>query len=136
MSFSPFPINPTVYIEAMTSPEGIEITGGEISYLNLRNFNDSSDRKIVTATFYEAPYPLTLWIGNDYDDAGQYTDEQVSSRIINLLSLDTEEVVRGLFTGSPHRTAALSNAFFYPPKPRPTPLFKPLLAKRENQNGL
>jgi hypothetical protein len=41
--------------------------------------------------------PLTLWEGDAYTAAGDYTQEQVEARVLELLGSDPKAVLEGLY---------------------------------------
>lgn len=58
---------------------------------------DNSKIKKCEARIRPCPYPLVLWIGNDYDNAGNYTQDQAESRILELLGSDIKAGLEALF---------------------------------------
>jgi hypothetical protein len=58
---------------------------------------DNNKRKTVVAQIRPCPYPLVLWSGDAYDDAGDYTQSQVESRVLELLGSDVKVGLEKLF---------------------------------------
>lgn len=65
---------------------------------------DNSKRKTCVAQIRPCPYPLVLWTGADYDAAGDYTQDQTESRILELLGSDIKAGLEALFV-PPQRPA-------------------------------
>ena len=81
-------------VTVKTSGNQSEIT---ISFLTVRQVIDDPLLRRVSALFVEAPFGLNLWEGVDYDDIGNWTQEEVDAKINKLLSEDTLSRVQGLF---------------------------------------
>jgi len=58
---------------------------------------DNSRNKIVSVDIMGIPSSITLWSGQDYDNAGDYTQAQAESRLLNLLGNDPAATLRALF---------------------------------------
>ena len=58
---------------------------------------DNAKRKRCEAIVRPCPYPLELWKGDAYDAAGDYTQDQVEARILELLGDDPKSVLESLF---------------------------------------
>lgn len=58
---------------------------------------DNVKRKSVVAQIRPCPYPLVLWTNEAYDVAGDYTQSQVESKILELLGSDVKAGLEGLF---------------------------------------
>lgn len=58
---------------------------------------DNAKRKSVMAQIRPVPRPLVLWTGDSYTTAGDYTQAQVESRVLELLGNDPKSVLEGLF---------------------------------------
>lgn len=58
---------------------------------------DSSKHRSVVAQIRPCPRPLTLWEGEAYTAAGDYTQAQVEARVTELLGNDPKSVLEGLF---------------------------------------
>lgn len=65
---------------------------------------DNAKRKRCEARIRPCPYPLVLWAGADYDEAGDYTEAQAESRILELLGPDIKAGLEALFV-PPQRPA-------------------------------
>jgi len=64
---------------------------------------DNLKRKRCEARIRPCPYPLVLWSGVAYDEAGEYTQADVEERILELLGPDIKARLEGLFQ-PPQRT--------------------------------
>ena len=58
---------------------------------------DSSALKRVQVQMKPFMKPLTVWEGEAYDLAGDYTQAQVEARVLELLGSDPKTVLEGLF---------------------------------------
>ncbi len=58
---------------------------------------DSEKRKSAVARIAPCPFPLTLWEGDDYDKAGDYTQADVEARVLELLGADIKAGLEALF---------------------------------------
>ncbi len=58
---------------------------------------DSSTRKSAVAQIRPCPQPLVLWTNEAYDAAGDYTQAQVESRVLELLGSDIKVGLEKLF---------------------------------------
>ena len=58
---------------------------------------DNSERKSCVARIAPCPFPLTLWEGEDYDKAGDYTQSDVEARVLELLGKDIKAGLEALF---------------------------------------
>jgi len=58
---------------------------------------DNAKRKSCVAQVRPCPYPLTLWSGEAYDAAGDYTQAQVEARVLELLGGDIKAGLEALF---------------------------------------
>jgi hypothetical protein len=67
--------------------------------LNSLNFTimDNPQTKIVVAHISPCTLPLTLWSGSEYDAAGDYTQQMVENRILELLGNEPNKVLESLF---------------------------------------
>jgi len=63
-------------------------------------------RKVASAIIKGVNRHLSLWTGDAYDAAGQFTDSDVEARIINLLGADPTVTLTSLF--QPVRVPSLS----------------------------
>ncbi len=57
---------------------------------------DDSSRKFVIARLSSFLYPLVLWSGEHYDNAGDYTQVQVEEKILELLGYNPQEKLQSL----------------------------------------
>ena len=58
---------------------------------------DNEKRKLATARIAPCPFLLTLWEGEDYDKAGDYTQSDVEARVLELLGKDINAGLKALF---------------------------------------
>jgi hypothetical protein len=58
---------------------------------------DNAKRKSCVARVRPCPYPLTLWSGDAYDAAGDYTQAQVEAKVLELLGPDIKAGLETLF---------------------------------------
>jgi hypothetical protein len=58
---------------------------------------DNATRKSCIARIMPCPFPLTLWAGGAYDAAGDYTQDQVEARVLELLGSDLKAGLESLF---------------------------------------
>ncbi len=58
---------------------------------------DNPKKKFVYAQIFPIAKPLILWENGSYDLAGDYTQEQIESRILELLGSNPEDVIENLF---------------------------------------
>lgn len=58
---------------------------------------DSPARRSCVARIMPFPEPLTLWQGEAYDAAGDYTQAQVEARVLELLGTDLKAGLEKLF---------------------------------------
>jgi hypothetical protein len=65
---------------------------------------DNAKRKSAMAQIRPCPHPLVLWAGDAYTAAGDYTQAQVETRVLELLGSDVKAGLEKLFV---------------PPAPRP-----------------
>jgi hypothetical protein len=65
---------------------------------------DNAKRKRCEARIRPCPQPLVLWTGAAYDAAGDYTQAQAESRILELLGPDIKAGLEALFV-PPQRPA-------------------------------
>lgn len=62
---------------------------------------DNPQRKMCMVRIERLPMPLTLWTGESYDAAGDYTQAQVEARVLELLGPDLKAGLEKLFTHQP-----------------------------------
>lgn len=58
---------------------------------------DNKKRKICEVRIRPCPYTLILWSGDDYDVIGDYTQEQVEARVLELLGSNLKVGLETLF---------------------------------------
>ena len=58
---------------------------------------DNAERRSCVARVTPCPRPLTLWEGDAYTAAGDYTQAQVEARVTELLGADPAATLTGLF---------------------------------------
>ena len=58
---------------------------------------DNAKRRSCVVRIPPCPHPLTLWQGDAYTAAGDYTQAQVEARILELLGSNPASVLEGLF---------------------------------------
>ena len=63
----------------------------------IKSFTDIPALKIVLANLVETVFPLVLWRGEEYDQVGQWTDEQAVARATELLNSASEEDIQKLY---------------------------------------
>lgn len=85
-------------------PPQITRPNGEIRIQQPITFNelditivDNKKRRICEAKIRSCPYSLILWIGEDYDQIGDYTQAQVENRVLELLGPDIKDGLEKLF---------------------------------------
>lgn len=57
---------------------------------------DDNNKKECSVRISPFPLPLVLWSGEEYDLAGDYTQDQVESRILEKLGNDPASVLKNL----------------------------------------
>jgi hypothetical protein len=63
----------------------------------IKSIIDVPGLKIVMANLVETVFPLVLWRGEEYDQVGNWTDEQTAARASELLNSLTEEDFEKLY---------------------------------------
>jgi hypothetical protein len=58
---------------------------------------DNAKRKSCVARLRPCPQPVTLWSGEAYDAAGDYTQSQVEARVLEALGPDIKAGLEALF---------------------------------------
>lgn len=58
---------------------------------------DNEKRRSCVARIAPCPFPLTLWEGAAYDAAGDYTQDDVEARVLELLGGDIKAGLEALF---------------------------------------
>lgn len=96
----------TLQPPTVTLPNGETRTPPPVTLTELNvTLIDSSERRICQARLWPCRIPLTVWSGDAYDAAGDYTQAQAEARILEVLG--------------PYIKAGLE-ALFVPPVQRPT----------------
>ena len=80
------------------APAGTASTTAQVTQLTLRQATDDPVLKKVYVSFYEGRFPLTVWEGDTYDAAGNWTQEQLNIAIATLIAANPTAVVNSLFT--------------------------------------
>lgn len=92
---TPITVSPPPYSDnsgKVITPPPVVLEGEvDISYV------DNPKNKIVRATIYKIPTPLTLWQGDDYDAVGDWTQAQAEARLIEELGSDPAAKLQSLF---------------------------------------
>lgn len=57
-----------------------------VSKVTIDRLVDNPIEKKVIAFISEIPSPITLWSGDEYDNIGQWTDENVKERLIEIFA--------------------------------------------------
>jgi hypothetical protein len=88
----------TITPPAITKADGTVKTFNPITLTELDvTIIDNAKRKSVVAQLRPCPRPLALWEKEAYDLAGDYTQTQVESRVLELLGDNPSSVLEGLF---------------------------------------
>lgn len=58
---------------------------------------DHHSRRLVLAKLLPCPKPFPLWVGSDYDNIGDYTQQDIHIRIASLIADNPEAFIRSLF---------------------------------------
>lgn len=88
----------TITPPAITKADGTVKTFNPITLTELDvTIIDNAKRKSVMAQVRPCPRPLSLWEGDAYTSAGDYTQAQVEARVNELLGNDPKSVLEGLF---------------------------------------
>ena len=61
---------------------------------------DSAKNRTCQARLWPCRLPVTLWSGESYDNAGDYTQDMVEARVLELLGNDPKSVLEKLFLPS------------------------------------
>jgi hypothetical protein len=56
-----------------------------------------NSRKFASAIIKRVNRPITLWSGDAYDKAGQFTDKDVDARVSEILGSDPKKTIEGFF---------------------------------------
>jgi hypothetical protein len=65
----------------------------QISGLTIRNVVDNPIYKRVDVYFFELPNFINIWDGDEYDNIGQWTDEQLSSNISGMINNNLDGIL-------------------------------------------
>lgn len=68
-----------------------------VTFLTVRQVIDDPLLMRVSVLFVEAPFALKLWEEVDYDNIGNWTQDEVDAKINKILSEDTQSRVEALF---------------------------------------
>jgi hypothetical protein len=81
----------------LTKPVTLTVTDQELllDTLDLIIIDDSA-RKFIVARLHPVLRPLPLWRGEEYDDAGDWTQEQAEARVLELLGSDIQAGLQAL----------------------------------------
>jgi hypothetical protein len=92
----PSPI--TITPPSITKADGTVKTFSPITLNELDiTIMDNAKRKSVMVQVRPCPRPLVLWTKEAYDAAGDYTQAQVESRVLELLGNDPKSALEDLF---------------------------------------
>jgi hypothetical protein len=69
-----------------------EITISKLEFVLM----DNSSKKLAVAALTAIPASITLWSGEDYDAAGDYTQAAVEARILEILGPDPGAKLKSL----------------------------------------
>lgn len=58
---------------------------------------DDHSNKICRVMLRPGIKPMIIWQGENYDEAGDYTQQQVEERILEILNTDTQEKIQALY---------------------------------------
>lgn len=88
----------TIQPPPVTLPSGETHTPPPVTLTALNvTLIDSSERRVCQARLWPCRIPITVWSGDAYDAAGDYTQAQVEARITELLGADPKAVLEALF---------------------------------------
>jgi hypothetical protein len=62
---------------------------------------DNAKRRSCAVRVRPCPYLITLWSGDAYDEAGDYTQAEVEERVLEALGSDIKAGLENLFQLSP-----------------------------------
>lgn len=87
---------------SLTKPDGTVKTFNPITLTELDiTLMDNPKRRVAQVRIAPCPKPLTLWSGDAYDEAGDYTQAQVEARILELLGFNQGGALAELFRIGP-----------------------------------
>lgn len=58
---------------------------------------DYPKNKTITAKIFPCPKPIILWQNNDYDNIGDYTQNQIEDRLMTVLGSNIKDSLESLF---------------------------------------
>jgi hypothetical protein len=91
---SPITINvPSIKKSDGTIKEFAPVVLNEIDYIV--SYDNSS--KFASAIIKGVNRNITLWKGDDYDKAGEFTDKDVDDRVAEILGSDPAKAIEALF---------------------------------------
>jgi hypothetical protein len=85
--------NGVIGIAETESPK-IELSFEEFE---IKSLTDIPALKVILANLVETTFPLVLWRGEQYDQIGQWTDEQAVARASELLNSASQEDIQKLY---------------------------------------
>jgi len=95
------PVFPANNFNNFGQPEGVVSDQPKLAVsfeeFEIKSFTDIPALKIVLANLVETVFPLVLWRGEEYDQVGQWTDEQAVARATELLNSASEEDIQKLY---------------------------------------
>jgi hypothetical protein len=88
----------TINIPSITKTDGTTkdfppVVLNDIDYI----VSYDNSRKFASAILKGVNRSITLWSGDDYDKAGQFTDKDVDARVNELLGKNPAATIEGLF---------------------------------------
>ncbi len=83
-----------------------------VKSLTMRQSIDDPILRRVIVSFFETRFPVTIWEGDAYDAAGQWTDETLSAAVTAKIASNPEALVREAmsFPARPSREEMQSRA--------------------------
>jgi hypothetical protein len=73
----------------LTQPHTVTIQEAKTRTINTLTVNrmvDLPSQKIVRVFIEESPEAITLWEGDAYDNIGQWTDQNVAERLVEIFN--------------------------------------------------
>lgn len=92
------PSSVTITPPSFTRPDGV-VRAFQPRTLNSIEITiiDNNSRRFATAAIASFPRPVPLWVGDDYDEAGDYTQAQAEARLLEVLGPDIKAGLEALF---------------------------------------
>jgi hypothetical protein len=91
---SPITINiPSIKKADGTTKEFAPVVLNEIDFI----VSYDNSRKFASAIIKGVNRPISLWSGDAYDKAGQFTDKDVDARVAEILGKDPAKSIEALF---------------------------------------